>query len=71
MLARNMLYDAANYVMQVEEIVKEHREKRDLKKDEYLSGFAKDDKLLPVIIQLGFILILTCLRKLEVTMQQK
>lgn len=66
-----MLYDAANYVMQVEEIVKEHREKRDLKKDEYLSGFAKDDKLLPVIIQLGFILILTCLRKLEVTMQQK
>ena len=49
MPARNMLYDAANYVMQVEEIVKEHREKQDLKKDEYLSGFAKDDKVLPVI----------------------
>lgn len=49
MPARNMLYDAANYVMQVEKAAKDQREKKGLKKDEYLSGFAREDKLIPII----------------------
>ena len=49
MPARNMLYDAANYVMQVDKAAKEHRKKNDLKGDGYLEQFSKEDKLLPVI----------------------
>jgi len=49
MVVRNMLYDALNYSSQVEKIAKQHRKDKDLRKAEFLSGFAKDDKLVPVI----------------------
>ena len=49
MPAKNMLYDAANYVMQVDKTAKEHKKKNDLKGAGYLEQFSKDDKLLPVI----------------------
>ncbi len=50
MPVRNYLYDALNYAAQVEASRKNHTENKDLRdSDEFLSGFAKDDKLLPVI----------------------
>lgn len=49
MVVRNMLYDAMNYASQVSRISSIHKEKRDLKDAEFLSGFAKEDKLHPVI----------------------
>lgn len=45
---RNMLYDALNYSTQVEEQGKIHRELKDAKNDEFLSGFKKTDKVKPV-----------------------
>ena len=47
---RNMLYDALQYSAQVDEISKGHRKKSDNPdtSDEFLSGFYKTDKLLPV-----------------------
>ena len=44
-----MLYDALNYASQAEKIAKHHREAKDLKGAEFLSGFSKTDKLLPVV----------------------
>lgn len=49
MVVRNMLYDALNYSSQVSAHAKEHKKKRDITGDEFLSGFAKEDKLVPVI----------------------
>ena len=49
MVIRNMVQDALSYAAQVEAKVKEHREKKDLKGNEFLSGFAKEDFLVPVI----------------------
>ncbi len=49
MVVRNMLYDALNYTAQVEEGAKQHRKKKDLSGAEFLSGFAKEDTLVPVI----------------------
>lgn len=50
MAVKNMLYDALNYAAQVEEITKQHKQKKDLsEKSEFLSGFAKTDRLIPVI----------------------
>lgn len=52
MPVRNMLYDAMQYAKQVSELAADHRERRaELKMTgaEYLSGFLKTDKLLPVI----------------------
>lgn len=52
MPVRNMLYDAMQYGKQVSELAADHREHRaELKMTgaEYLSGFQKTDKLLPVI----------------------
>ncbi|MDD6058855.1 MAG: Rpn family recombination-promoting nuclease/putative transposase [Ruminococcus sp.] len=48
---RNMLYDAIQYVNQVDEISKEHRKSKKMPetKAEYLSGFYKTDKIIPVI----------------------
>lgn len=46
---RIMRGDAFHYQEQWTKIAKEHRLKQDLKGDEFLSGFAKDDKLIPVI----------------------
>ncbi|MBQ6342579.1 MAG: Rpn family recombination-promoting nuclease/putative transposase [Anaerolineaceae bacterium] len=49
--ARNMLYDAINYVQQISIISRAHQNDSNdgLKGDEYLSRFAKSDKILPII----------------------
>ena len=49
MPVKNALYDVLNYAEQVARKTKEHRKRRDLKREEFLSGFSKKDKLLPVI----------------------
>lgn len=51
MPVRNMLYDAIQYVAQVEEIAKSHKmgDKMPETRAEFLSGFYQTDKLLPVI----------------------
>lgn len=49
MVVRNMLYDALNYSSQVEAYAKEHRQKKDISGAEFLSGFAKNDMLHPVV----------------------
>lgn len=50
MPVRDMLYDALNYSSQVQAIRRRHMEARDLKSStEFLSGFSKNDKLVPVI----------------------
>ena len=51
MPARNMLYDAIQYTEQIEAIAKTHRSHKDKAENvgEFLSGFYKSDKLLPVI----------------------
>jgi len=59
MPVRNMVYDALQYAAQVEEIARTHRQNRkdkvheELEKkpdaSEYLSGFYRDDRLIPVI----------------------
>ena len=48
---KNMLYDAIDYVAQVEDISKAHIQNGDKPKtnSDYLSGFYRSDKLLPVI----------------------
>lgn len=48
MPVRNMLYDALNYSAQVEEVSKQHRKRKDVRGDEFLSGFKKTDKVKPV-----------------------
>ena len=49
MVIRNMLYDALNYSSQVERCAKQHRENKDVSGAEFLSGFTKEDKLVPVV----------------------
>ena len=49
MPVRDGLYDMLNYAAQVEDIRKMHEEKNDLTEAEKLSGFSKNDKLIPVI----------------------
>lgn len=50
MPVRNMLYDALEYVKQIQELEKEHKRKGDiLRDDEFLSGITGADRLLPVI----------------------
>ena len=49
MVIKNMVYDAINYASQVEKIAEVHRKAKDVKGAEFLSGFAKTDKLLPVV----------------------
>ena len=49
MVVRSMLYDSLNYSSQVESYAKQHRKDKDIAGAEFLSGFAKDDKLIPVI----------------------
>ena len=45
---RNLMYDALNYESQRKEIWKKHKRNKDLADAEYISGFAKTDRLLPV-----------------------
>ena len=51
MVVKNMLYDAMNYARQIEEAKKSYNKKTTTKltPEEFLSGFRKEDKLLPVI----------------------
>ena len=47
---KSMLYDAVNYGAQVKAIGKKHKKNRDnCSEDEYLSGFHKGDRLIPII----------------------
>lgn len=49
MPVRNLIYDALNYGKQVSRIASVHKMKKDLRDAEFLSGFSKADKILPVI----------------------
>ena len=49
MPVKNYIYDALNYGAQASEAAKIHRELKDTKGAEFLSGFSKTDKLTPVI----------------------
>ena len=49
MVIKNMLYDALNYASQADIISTLHKKKKDLRDDEFLSRFAKTDKIYPVI----------------------
>ena len=52
MPVKNMIYDAAQYDKQVKRAASSHRnseESKEINTGEFLSGFYKDDKLLPVI----------------------
>ena len=49
MPVRIMDYDSSSYVRQKALISSRHRQDRDLKEDEFLSGFSREDRLLPVI----------------------
>ncbi len=50
MPVRNLIYDALNYGHQVNKIIALHRKTKDIKnRAEYLSGFTKNDKIMPVI----------------------
>ncbi|MBP3568565.1 MAG: transposase [Lachnospiraceae bacterium] len=49
MVVRNMVQDALNYAAQVEAFAQKHRRNKDLRGAEFLSGFAKEDKLIPVV----------------------
>ena len=54
---RNLLYDALQYARQVEATARNHREQKDYKgrdRGEFLSGFYREDKLLPVITLVVF-----------------
>ena len=50
MPVRNMLYDSLKYTAQVDQIAKSHHDEKDKAEtsDEFLSGFYRTDKLLPV-----------------------
>ena len=50
MPVRNLIYDALNYGQQVNKIAALHRKEKNMKNSaEYLSGFSKNDKIMPVI----------------------
>ena len=51
MPVRNMLYDAMDYSAQVDRAARSHRESKDRSrtKGEFLSGFYRTDKLLPIV----------------------
>lgn len=52
MPVRSLFYDALQYTKQVEEAAASHRKSGDYKgagEDDFLSGFMKDDRLLPVV----------------------
>ena len=50
MPVRNMIYDAMNYSSQIREAAKRHTETKDWNNSgEFLSGFAKGEKLMPVV----------------------
>ncbi len=53
MPVKNLVYDAINYARQVQKAASSHREAKDSKghsKGEFLSGFYKEDRLIPQVI---------------------
>ncbi|MBO5352837.1 MAG: transposase, partial [Lachnospiraceae bacterium] len=46
MAVRGMVQDSLNYAAQVEAYARKHRVEKDLRGEEFLSGFAKEDKLI-------------------------
>ena len=46
---RVLTYDTLEYLKQAKKIEREHKRKKDLKDAEYLTGFAKEDKLIPTV----------------------
>ncbi len=46
---RQLLYDVLKYESQRAELERQHRERKDLRGNEYLSGMAKADRLIPVV----------------------
>lgn len=57
MPVRNMTYDAQQYAGQVADIARKHRQKRDYAghdSGEYLAGFCREDRILPVITLVVF-----------------
>lgn len=49
MPVRIMDYDSSSYSVQKDEISCRHTEAQDLKEDEFLSGFSRTDRLIPVV----------------------
>ena len=50
MPVKNLVYDALNYSRQVSKITASHKEDKDIRDAaEYLSGFSKNDKIMPII----------------------
>ncbi len=49
MPARNFVYDGISYQEQLDRIRKEHLKRKDLRGAEYIAGFSRGDKLVPVI----------------------
>ena len=49
MPVRDYLYDALNYAAQVDDIKRDHEKAKDLNGAEKISGFSKEDRILPVI----------------------
>ena len=49
MAVRSYLYDAIEYAAQVQTIAGKHRKQKDIKGAEFLSGFRKEDRLVPVM----------------------
>lgn len=49
MPVKNLIYDALNYGQQINKIALLHRKEKDVKSAEFLSGFSKTDKIMPVI----------------------
>ena len=49
MPVRALLYDSLNFEDQRKAIMKEHEKNQDIKGDEYLGRFGKEDRLIPVI----------------------
>ena len=49
MVVRSMVNDALNYDAQLKQLAKQHRLDNDLQGDEYISGIAAADRLIPVV----------------------
>ena len=46
---RQLLYDALRYQKQREDIARVHRKRKDLKDEEFVSGFSREDRLVPIL----------------------
>ena len=46
---RQLLYDALRYESQRREFVKKHRQEADLNREQFISGFSPQDRLIPIM----------------------